>query len=237
MDGAAAGEFLWARLYAATDQGTAKASSNRVRPAWAATGTDANGVHDAGAGDLAAADQLPRCVLRLAEAGPALRHARPRLRRPVVSADGRDARRVAFPAVYRVRCFTPARQTRCRGLACGRPRSKPPGTPDRQTTPSTRPASSYSPSQASAPGRSVCCVVELMGDADAEVLGDYSMPKLVSYFFENDLQAADQATDDDLIRLLEPYRPHRFYVLTLLNRGAKPPPRRGPRRKSLRERF
>lgn len=76
-----------------------------------------------------------------------------------------------------------------------------------------------------------------LGDADAEVLGDYSMPKLVSYFFENDLQAADQATDDDMLRLLEPYRPHRFYVLTLLNRGAKPPPRRGPRRKSLRERF
>ncbi|MEM8945641.1 MAG: hypothetical protein AAGD11_10700 [Planctomycetota bacterium] len=75
------------------------------------------------------------------------------------------------------------------------------------------------------------------GDADAEVLGDYSMPKLVSYFFENNLAAADQATDEEMLRLLEPYRPHRFYVLTLINRGAKHPPRRGPRRKSLRERF
>ncbi len=76
-----------------------------------------------------------------------------------------------------------------------------------------------------------------LGDADAEVLCDYSMPKFVSYFFEEDLQLADQATDDDMLRLLEPYRPHRFYVLTLINCGAKKPPRRAPRRKSIRERF
>lgn len=76
-----------------------------------------------------------------------------------------------------------------------------------------------------------------LGDADAEVLGDYGMPMLVSYFFEGDEQQAREATDDDMLRLLDAYRPHRFYVLTLLNRGAKPPPRRGPRRKSFRERF
>ncbi len=76
-----------------------------------------------------------------------------------------------------------------------------------------------------------------LGDADAELLCDYSMPKFVSYFFEEDLPRADEANDDDMLRLLEPYRPHRFYVLTLINRGAKKPPRRGPRRKSIRERF
>lgn len=78
-----------------------------------------------------------------------------------------------------------------------------------------------------------------LGDVDAEVRDDYSMPKFVRYFFEGPefLASGAEATDEDMLELLEPYRPHRFYVLTLINKGGDHPPRRGPRRKSVRERF
>ena len=69
-----------------------------------------------------------------------------------------------------------------------------------------------------------------LGDADAEVLGDYGHAKQVGHFFRG-LKDAD---DQEMLRLLEPYRPHRFYVLTLLTKGAPVPPRRGPRHESLR---
>ena len=72
-----------------------------------------------------------------------------------------------------------------------------------------------------------------MGDSDAIVLRDYGFPKRVSYFFTGE----EEADDDDMLRLLEPYRPHRFYVLSLLIKGATPPPRRGPRRRPLRDRL
>lgn len=72
-----------------------------------------------------------------------------------------------------------------------------------------------------------------LGDADAEVWGDYSHPKHIAYFFER----AETATDEDMFRLLEPYRPHRFYAMSLIVKGSPRPPRRGPRRRSLRERF
>jgi len=72
-----------------------------------------------------------------------------------------------------------------------------------------------------------------LGDADAEVWGDYSHPKHIAYFFEQ----AEDATDEDMFRLLEPYRPHRFYAMSLVVKGSPRPPRRGPRRRSLRERF
>jgi 3-methyladenine DNA glycosylase/8-oxoguanine DNA glycosylase len=73
----------------------------------------------------------------------------------------------------------------------------------------------------------------VMGDSDAVVLGDYGFPKRVAYFFTGE----EQADDDDMLRLLDPYRPHRFYVLSLLLKGATPPPRRGPRRRPLRNRL
>lgn len=72
-----------------------------------------------------------------------------------------------------------------------------------------------------------------LGDPDAEVLGDYSHPKHVSYFFTGNTTA----DDEEMLRLLEPYRPHRFYVLALLLKGSPPPPRQGPRCPSIRERF
>ena len=72
-----------------------------------------------------------------------------------------------------------------------------------------------------------------LGDSDAEVRGDYGHPKHVSYFFNHHVDA----DDEEMLRLLEPYRPHRFYVLSLLINGTPKPPRRGPRGRSLRDRL
>ena len=73
-----------------------------------------------------------------------------------------------------------------------------------------------------------------LGDSDAVVLGDYGFPRQVAYFFTGQPQ---EATDDDMLRLLQPYRPHRFYVLALLLKSGLRPPRRGPRRARLRDRL
>ena len=72
-----------------------------------------------------------------------------------------------------------------------------------------------------------------MGDDDAIVIGDYGFPKHVAYFFEG----REEADDDEMLRILEPYQPHRFYVLSLLIKGTKPPPRRAPRHRLLRHRL
>lgn len=72
-----------------------------------------------------------------------------------------------------------------------------------------------------------------MADSDAVVLGDYSFPKQVGYFFGQE----EAATDETMLAALEPYQPHRFYVLSLIIKGGYFPPRRGPRQKMLRDRF
>ena len=72
-----------------------------------------------------------------------------------------------------------------------------------------------------------------MADSDATVLGDYGFPRRVAYFFSG----AEDADDDDMLRLLDPFRPHRFYVLSLLLKGGPVPPRRGPRATRLRYRL
>ncbi|MEN0112077.1 MAG: hypothetical protein AAF805_15255 [Planctomycetota bacterium] len=72
-----------------------------------------------------------------------------------------------------------------------------------------------------------------LGDADALVLGDYGHPHQVAYFFTGE----ERSDDAEMVRLLAPFRPHRFRVLQLLIAGAPTPPRRGPRRARLGERF
>ena len=73
-----------------------------------------------------------------------------------------------------------------------------------------------------------------LGDADAVVPGDYSFPRWVNYFFTG---RDEPASDDDMLRLLEPYRPHRYYVLLLITKSGRQPPRRGPKRAPLRRRL
>lgn len=70
-----------------------------------------------------------------------------------------------------------------------------------------------------------------MGHSDAVTLGDYSLPHFVAYFFTG----KERSTDEEMLQLLAPYGPHRYYVLALLDKGAKRPPRRGPRHRRLRD--
>ena len=76
-----------------------------------------------------------------------------------------------------------------------------------------------------------------MGDPDALVPGDYSFPKQVVYFFERNEMAADLATDEDMFERLSPYEPYRYYLLSLILKGGPRLPRKGPRRRSVRERM
>lgn len=72
-----------------------------------------------------------------------------------------------------------------------------------------------------------------LGDADAVVVGDYGHPHQVAYFFTGE----EKGDDEQMLRLLEPYRPHRFRVLMLLILATPTPQRHGPKRTPLRERF
>jgi 3-methyladenine DNA glycosylase/8-oxoguanine DNA glycosylase len=64
-----------------------------------------------------------------------------------------------------------------------------------------------------------------LGDADAVSVGDYHLKNLVSW----NLAARPRGTDDEMLTLLEPYRPHRGRVVKYLQMGGSPPPRYGPR--------
>lgn len=64
------------------------------------------------------------------------------------------------------------------------------------------------------------------GDADAVMVGDAGIPSMVSWFFANERFG----TDERLLELLEPYRPHRLRVVQLLFGSGVAPPRRGPAR-------
>ena len=64
-----------------------------------------------------------------------------------------------------------------------------------------------------------------LGDPDAVPLGDYDLPKIVGYFFEG----RRDGNDDDMLRLLEPYRGQRFRILYWIAFSGIRPPRRGAR--------
>jgi len=64
-----------------------------------------------------------------------------------------------------------------------------------------------------------------LGDADAVSVGDYHLPNVASWH----LAGEPRGTDERMLELLEPFRPHRGRVLRLLQVGAGGAPRRGPR--------
>lgn len=64
-----------------------------------------------------------------------------------------------------------------------------------------------------------------LGDADAVSVGDYHLKNVVSWH----LAGEPRGTDERMLELLEPFRPHRGRVLRLLKLGAGPAPRYGPR--------
>ncbi len=64
-----------------------------------------------------------------------------------------------------------------------------------------------------------------LGDADAVSVGDYHLPSVCSWH----LAGEPRGTDERMLELLEPFRPHRGRVLRLLQIGAGMPPRYGPR--------
>jgi len=64
------------------------------------------------------------------------------------------------------------------------------------------------------------------GHPDVVPLGDYDLPRLVS----NVLAGEPRGDDDLMLRLLEPFRGHRFRVIRLIQESGSPTPRFGPRR-------
>jgi len=62
-------------------------------------------------------------------------------------------------------------------------------------------------------------------DADAVAVGDFHLAAIVVYAFTG----KRGGTDDEMLELLEPFRPHRGRAAKLLKYGVGGPPRRGPR--------
>jgi 3-methyladenine DNA glycosylase/8-oxoguanine DNA glycosylase len=67
--------------------------------------------------------------------------------------------------------------------------------------------------------------VRALGDEDAVSVGDYHIPTLVSWA----LAGEPVGTDERMLELLEPFRPHRGLVVRLLEASGLRPQRRGPR--------
>ncbi|MBS2021468.1 MAG: DNA-3-methyladenine glycosylase 2 family protein [Deltaproteobacteria bacterium] len=67
--------------------------------------------------------------------------------------------------------------------------------------------------------------VVALGDADAVSVGDYGLKHLVTYAFTGE----PRGTDELMLELLEPYRPHRARVIRLLWASDIRAPRFGPR--------
>lgn len=64
-----------------------------------------------------------------------------------------------------------------------------------------------------------------LGDADAVSVGDFHLSKVVGYAL-----AGERGADDArMLELLEPFRPHRFRAVRLIELVGPRPERRGPR--------
>jgi 3-methyladenine DNA glycosylase/8-oxoguanine DNA glycosylase len=64
-----------------------------------------------------------------------------------------------------------------------------------------------------------------LGDSDAVSVGDFHLKNLVAW----NLAGKPRGTDDEMLELLEPYRPFRGRVVALLQRGGEAQPKYGPR--------
>jgi 3-methyladenine DNA glycosylase/8-oxoguanine DNA glycosylase len=64
-----------------------------------------------------------------------------------------------------------------------------------------------------------------LGDADAVSVGDFHVPNIVAWA----LAREPRGSDERMLELLEPYRPHRGRVQLLLEQGGILPPAFGPR--------
>ena len=62
------------------------------------------------------------------------------------------------------------------------------------------------------------------GDADAVAVGDYHLKNVVAWH----MTGRPRGTDEEMMELLEPFRPHRGRVIRLLERAGKAP-QFGPR--------
>ena len=82
---------------------------------------------------------------------------------------------------------------------------------------------------AALPGVGAWTVAEValraLGDADAVSVGDYHLKNVVAW----NLAGKPRGTDDEMLELLEPFRPHRGRALMLIQRGGSTPPKYGPR--------
>ena len=67
--------------------------------------------------------------------------------------------------------------------------------------------------------------MQALGDADAVPVGDYHIPNTVAWA----LAGEDRGSDERMLELLEPFRPHRGRVVRLLKSAGIKAPRYGPR--------
>jgi 3-methyladenine DNA glycosylase/8-oxoguanine DNA glycosylase len=66
---------------------------------------------------------------------------------------------------------------------------------------------------------------EAWGDRDAVPIGDHNLPSTVTWA----LRGQRKGTDDDMLELLEPFRPNRRRAIVLLKQSGIKAPRRGPK--------
>jgi 3-methyladenine DNA glycosylase/8-oxoguanine DNA glycosylase len=71
-----------------------------------------------------------------------------------------------------------------------------------------------------------CIATHTWGDADTVVVGDVGIPAMVAWV----LAGERTASDERLVELLDPYRPHRGRVVRLVMTAGVKPPRRAPHR-------
>jgi 3-methyladenine DNA glycosylase/8-oxoguanine DNA glycosylase len=66
---------------------------------------------------------------------------------------------------------------------------------------------------------------EAWGDRDAVPVGDHNLPSMVTWA----LRRQRKGTDEEMLDLLEPFRPYRRRAVMLLKQSGVKPPRRGPK--------